>query len=336
MCGWPRKPPTDPAVDPDPAGTDLADLAARVEAAWTDLQCAISAVDAAIVAARSRRRAARPSSTTCATRSSPSPRSASSRPSPAAPSAPSRPRPRCSWPRRTPRRAAAAARREEARRAAGHPTGLTPPQTVDQRRAAARLVLGSAVNLVPRFEPRNPTSWRLPSAGRWPRSGVEEWVQGVAECGAGSPAWTGSVACTRPSAAPASSLAARQLPFRRATRGWRRSSPSHSSRRASTSASSLTTPCPSTLGPVSGLVVDEWDEVIPGTRRDDRHRGALRPAGLRAAAGAALAVTPVVTGAWSWDDLVGVVNDTLDRAQLRAVEPDHLGLSATGTCCRRC
>jgi hypothetical protein len=34
-----------------------------------------------------------------------------------------------------------------------------------------------------------------------------------------------------------------------------------------------------------------------------------------------LAVTPEETGAWSWEKLLGILNDTLLRAKLRAVEP---------------
>jgi hypothetical protein len=37
-----------------------------------------------------------------------------------------------------------------------------------------------------------------------------------------------------------------------------------------------------------------------------------------------LAVTPKVTGQWQWDDLVYTLNDTLELAKNRAVEPDHL------------
>ncbi len=34
-----------------------------------------------------------------------------------------------------------------------------------------------------------------------------------------------------------------------------------------------------------------------------------------------LAVPPELTGHWSWDALVNILNDTLRRARLRAVEP---------------
>jgi len=37
-----------------------------------------------------------------------------------------------------------------------------------------------------------------------------------------------------------------------------------------------------------------------------------------------LAVTPEETGSWDWDDLVGILSDTLRRAKRRAVEPAQL------------
>jgi hypothetical protein len=37
-----------------------------------------------------------------------------------------------------------------------------------------------------------------------------------------------------------------------------------------------------------------------------------------------LAVTPRITGHWEWQNLVGIVEDTLRRAKLRAVEPRQL------------
>jgi hypothetical protein len=35
-------------------------------------------------------------------------------------------------------------------------------------------------------------------------------------------------------------------------------------------------------------------------------------------------VTPEVTGHWRWDDLIATLNETLDMAKKRAVEPQHL------------
>ena len=40
-----------------------------------------------------------------------------------------------------------------------------------------------------------------------------------------------------------------------------------------------------------------------------------------------LAVTPVQTGKWDWENLVFTLLDTLELAKNRAVEPDHLDKS---------
>jgi hypothetical protein len=82
----------------------------------------------------------------------------------------------------------------------------------------------------------------------------------------------------------------------------------------------------------SGLLIDEWTESVP-TRAEvtglafnyDAPNSAPPQALL-------LAVSPVETGQWSWDDLVDSVLDTFRRARLRAVEPDQIGeLPGIGT-----
>jgi hypothetical protein len=76
--------------------------------------------------------------------------------------------------------------------------------------------------------------------------------------------------------------------------------------------------------PMCGLLVDEWTEVIPARVQTtgvafhhDRPNAEPPQAWL-------LAVPAVLGEAWSWDDLVGAVNDTLDSAKFRAIEPVHL------------
>jgi hypothetical protein len=70
-----------------------------------------------------------------------------------------------------------------------------------------------------------------------------------------------------------------------------------------------------------GLLIDDWTEVIPtkeevtGITFNYDRPNASPPQALL------LAVTPQETGHWDWDDLVGVLNDTLQRAKRRAVEP---------------
>jgi hypothetical protein len=43
-----------------------------------------------------------------------------------------------------------------------------------------------------------------------------------------------------------------------------------------------------------------------------------------------LAVTPEIAGNWSWEKLMGILQDTFARAKQRAVEPDQLGDTAYG------
>jgi hypothetical protein len=71
----------------------------------------------------------------------------------------------------------------------------------------------------------------------------------------------------------------------------------------------------------SGLLIDDWTEVIPvdeeitGITFNYNQPNSCPPQALL------LAVTPEVKGYWTWEDLVGTLNDTLARAKRRAVEP---------------
>jgi hypothetical protein len=74
-----------------------------------------------------------------------------------------------------------------------------------------------------------------------------------------------------------------------------------------------------------GLLVDEWTEVVPQkeevtglTFHFDRPNAEPPQAWL-------LATPASFTGEWKWDDLVAALNQTLDDARARAVEPDKLG-----------
>ena len=48
-----------------------------------------------------------------------------------------------------------------------------------------------------------------------------------------------------------------------------------------------------------------------------------------------LVVPPVLSGAWRWADIVDAVNETLDLAKQRAVEPSQIDLTAFAGCCPR-
>jgi hypothetical protein len=76
-----------------------------------------------------------------------------------------------------------------------------------------------------------------------------------------------------------------------------------------------------------GLLLDEWTEVIPATTRTtgitfNFNRPDNEPPQ------AILLVTPAsATGHWEWADLVGALNETLDLAKMRAVEPTQLDVT---------
>ena len=77
-----------------------------------------------------------------------------------------------------------------------------------------------------------------------------------------------------------------------------------------------------------GILLDEWTEVVPAT---DRVTGITfnfdRP--NNEAPQSLLLVTPAsATGEWTWDDLVGGVNETLDLAKKRLVEPGQLDFTS--------
>lgn len=77
-----------------------------------------------------------------------------------------------------------------------------------------------------------------------------------------------------------------------------------------------------------GILLDEWTEVIPGT---DRTTGLTfnfdRPDNEPPQS--FLLVTPAsLSETWQWTDLVGALNETLDLAKARSVEPVHLDATA--------
>src|SRR5690606_32205245 len=71
----------------------------------------------------------------------------------------------------------------------------------------------------------------------------------------------------------------------------------------------------------SGLVLDEWVEIIPvkeetsGIVFNYNQPNATPPQSIL------LAVTPSLTNRWEWDDLVHTIIDTVELGKIRAVEP---------------
>lgn len=77
----------------------------------------------------------------------------------------------------------------------------------------------------------------------------------------------------------------------------------------------------------AGLLLDEWTEVIPVPEQTAAVTFRYDAPASEPPQALLLAVTPEITGAWAWDDLVDTVRETIRMARHRAVEPRQIDLS---------
>lgn len=77
-----------------------------------------------------------------------------------------------------------------------------------------------------------------------------------------------------------------------------------------------------------GVLVDEWTEVIPSTTRDTAIAFNYARPDNEPPQTMLLVTSASTTGSWQWDDLVAALNETLDLAKKRAVEPAMLDPTA--------
>jgi hypothetical protein len=86
----------------------------------------------------------------------------------------------------------------------------------------------------------------------------------------------------------------------------------------------LSAPMPPIAEPLYGVVMDEWTELVPASTETTgiafhfNRPNATPPQALL------LAVAPRLADGWQWSDLVSVIEDTFERARMRAVEPDMI------------
>jgi hypothetical protein len=73
-----------------------------------------------------------------------------------------------------------------------------------------------------------------------------------------------------------------------------------------------------------GLLIDEWTETLPATTHDTAITFNYARPDNEPAQSILLVVSPSIAGAWQWTDLVAALNETLDLAKKRAVEPAFL------------
>jgi hypothetical protein len=77
-------------------------------------------------------------------------------------------------------------------------------------------------------------------------------------------------------------------------------------------------------GPICGLLVDEWTEVIPGATETTGITFHYDRPGCEPPQSWLLALPAVRDGAWSWDELLGAVEHAIVSAKRRALEPAHI------------
>jgi len=194
---------------------------------------------------------------------------------------------------------------------------------------AAKNLLGAAFVALPLFRVHVEASAELTSALASPIENdplaIEEWVQSLAPVrpvidafaiAQASQAWI-------PATPGALMLTALQLPVRSGDE-W--IATPYGDKLASGEVVSivLAAPMPAITAPVCGLLLDEWTEVVPveqettGIAFHFNRPNAMPPQALL------LAISPQITGAWQWEDLMATLAETLARARTRAVEPEHL------------
>jgi hypothetical protein len=220
------------------------------------------------------------------------------------------------------------------------PGDASSEETVQSLVAAAKRVLGSEMQIVPRFKlsadhaAEFDNAWNSSAAlltdlkinGRvFP---VDDWLYGIARVRDKVGAWENVVMLSEAFGQTTADLIPVQLPF---VSGDRWTALEFDTANATSNTrllytSHFTVPF-SSAADQCGLLIDEWPELVPSpdvmsgvTFHFDRPNSQPPQTML-------LAVPPVRRGNWNWDDLISTLNDVYIDAQKRAVEPAQIDAS---------
>jgi hypothetical protein len=83
-------------------------------------------------------------------------------------------------------------------------------------------------------------------------------------------------------------------------------------------------------GSYCGLLIDEWVEEIPGKEETTGITFQYDQPNSRPPQTLLLAISPTEGGKWNWDKLAGILNDTLNRAKKRGIDPELIATTAWG------
>ncbi|MFI5113329.1 MAG: hypothetical protein ACHP9S_10910 [Terriglobales bacterium] len=211
---------------------------------------------------------------------------------------------------------------------------------VQQVLTAGKRVLGSEMQLVPRFQLATDhatefnNGWNgsaalltdLQAAGR--RFPVDDWLYGAARVRSKLAAWENVAVLSEALGANPTDLTPVQLPF---LSGDRWTALEFDTANATTNDRLLYTAHFATpfqpAGDQCGLVIDEWPEVVPVTDTVSGLTFHFDRPNSQPPQTMLLAVPPVLRGNWNWNDLVAMLNQTLDDAKQRGVEPAQIDSS---------
>jgi hypothetical protein len=220
---------------------------------------------------------------------------------------------------------------------AAHDAAASASAQAQALETAAQELFGSAFRIIPEFELSAPQGDEWANALGASTSGtllqyltttanvefpVDEWLYGVARVRPNLRAWEAMVVLAGAFGQTEPALVPMQLPYEAGAPWVALQYPPEyqlNSDRLLYTAQYMT-PFDKTARQC-GLLLDEWTEVIPAA---DHTTGITfnfnRP--NNEAPQTMLLITPAAaSGAWQWDDLVGALNETLDLAKKRAVEP---------------
>jgi hypothetical protein len=215
----------------------------------------------------------------------------------------------------------------------------TAKERADALTQAAKTLLGEEFVVIPEFTLDPTVAGQMTAAEAASTAGalfthldglgvdfpVDTWLHGLARVREPAAAWEQLQLYAEASGLVEPSLTALQLPHVAGEQWWAMDVPSGTLPESDRLLYTAHLPAGFDAGqPMGGLMLDEWSEVIPG---DDVDTGLTfhfdRP--NTEAPQTMLLVTPTeFRGGWRWDDLVDALNDTLDLAKLRAVEPSHV------------
>ncbi len=206
---------------------------------------------------------------------------------------------------------------------------LSLEQQVEHCREAAKYIYGKSFGLMPAFTLKNVTqlSHAIEHSGEM-LSGpselvMENWLQGIAR--------------VRPNMENVESLSLHhdlyhdapltftpmQLPYVQGEK-WVGETFSESQRRTERMSLVLHQVPTDPSGLQAGWLLDEWTELIPVSNETTGVSFHYNRPNATPPQAVLVAVAPKLKGKWTWEELVNILTDTLDRAKSRAIEPDML------------